>query len=99
MKNVWKGFLIGSVAGAAIGLVLDGGSKAGERIGAAASDVDLGAKATQLGSKAGDLRDRAAKSDVVNLAADKAKEAVRAGAEMLDQAKDVVSDKAASTHR
>lgn len=95
MRNVWKGFVIGSVAGAVIGLVLDGGSKASERIGEAASNVDFSAKASDLGAKASELRDRAAKSDVVNLATDRAQDAVRTGTDALSHAKEAVSDIAA----
>lgn len=89
MKNLWKGFVIGSVAGAAIGLIVDGGAKAGQRLSQAASDVDLSAKASEL-------RDRAAKSDAVHTASDRAHEAVRTGAGVLSQAKDAVTDLAAN---
>lgn len=89
MRNLWKGFVIGSIAGATIGVIVDSGSKASHRIAVAASDVDLSAKASEL-------RERAVKSEVVHTAADRAREAARTGVDALHQAKDAVEDRAAN---
>jgi hypothetical protein len=92
IKNVWKGLLIGSVAGSTVGVVVDTGSKAGRRLVEAGSEVDLGAKADELRAQA----ERVARSDVVQTAADRARDAVRGGADILHQANDAVGDLAAS---
>ncbi len=89
MRNVWKGFIIGSAVGTGIGVLLDSGTRAKRRIVEAGQDVDVGAKAAEL-------RDRAAKSDLVQSAAERAREAARSGADVLHQANEVVSDAAAN---
>lgn len=92
IRNVWRGLLIGSVAGSTVGVVVDGGSKAGRRLVEAGSDVDFGAKADELRAQA----DRMARSDVVQTAADRARDAARSGSDVWHQANDAVSDLAAS---
>lgn len=92
IKNVWKGLLIGSVAGSTVGVFVDGGSKAGRRLVEAGSELDFEAKADRLRAQA----ERVAKSDVVQSAADRARDAARSGAEVLHHANDAVSDLAAS---
>lgn len=86
MKNLWKGFVIGGVAGATIGLIVDAGSKASHRIVEVASDADLR-------TKAAGLRDRAADSEVVHKATERAGDLARAGTDVLHQARDAVEDR------
>ncbi|HET8930089.1 MAG TPA: hypothetical protein VFN21_05470 [Acidimicrobiales bacterium] len=92
IRNVWKGLLIGSVAGSTVGVVVDGGSKAGRRLVEVGTEVDFGAKADELRAQA----ERVAQSDVVQTAADRARDAARSGADVLHQANDAVGDLAAS---
>lgn len=85
MRNLWKGFIVGSVVGATIGLVVDGGSKASNRLAQAATDADLGSKARELG-------ERAASSDVIKSATARAHEVAHTGADALHQAKEAVDE-------
>lgn len=85
LANVWKGLLIGSVAGSTVGIVLDSGSKASQRLVQAATEADFGAKASEL-------RERAADSQVVQTATDRAHEIARTGADVLHQANEAISD-------
>jgi hypothetical protein len=85
MRNLWKGFVVGSVVGATIGFVVDSGSKASNRLAQAASDADLGSKARELG-------ERAASSDVVKSATERAHEVAHVGADGLHHAKEAVDD-------
>lgn len=85
MRNLWKGFIVGSAVGATIGIVVDSGSKATNRLAQAASDADLASKARELG-------ERAANSDVVKSATERAHEVAHTGADALHQAKGAVDD-------
>jgi hypothetical protein len=76
MKNVWKGFVVGGLLGAAIGLVLDGGAKARTTVAEATAEADLAGRARELGH-------RVASSDVVHQAADRAHQVAEIAADKL----------------
>ncbi len=86
MKNLWKGFIIGGALGAAIGLVVDGGSRARREVVRATADADLGAKAHEL-------RDRAVHSDTAKAVSDRVQQASEPIVAALHKATEAVTER------
>lgn len=85
MKNLWKGFVVGGTLGAAIGIAVDGASRARREVVSATADVDLGAKAHEL-------RDRALNSDTVKSVSERVHQASEPLSAALQKATDAVTD-------
>ena len=86
VKNLWKGFVVGGTLGAAIGIAVDGASRARRDVVTAAADADLG-------SKAHELHDRAVKSDTVKSVTERVHQVSEPIAAALHKASDAVTER------
>lgn len=86
MKNLWKGFIVGGTLGAAIGIAVDGASRAREQVVSATADVDLGAKAHEL-------RERAVNSEAVKSVSERVQQASEPISSALHKATEAVAER------